>query len=139
MGRRVIDDLRASNWAMILRKVDSWWVGPGMVWPAPVLCVRVLSSPLLIYLSTTSWGGWVGAITFLHLPCISSSWCYVTRTLDFMLRYDGFSCFFCLTSSYIVYQVVDLCLKYGKNKVWGGPVPWKKCAKSWTGYRKLHF
>ena len=62
-------------------------------------------------------GGFAGAITFLHLRCISSSWCYVTRaSLDFS----------------------ELCHRYGKTKVWGGPVTWKKCANSWRGYRKLH-
>ena len=28
--------------------------------------------------------------------------------------------------------------QYGKNKVWGGPVTWKKSAKSWKSYRKWH-
>ena len=52
------------------------------------------------------------AVTFLHLRRISISWCYVTRTsldsaLDFMLRYVGFSYTSYITSSYVVYQLVD--------------------------------
>jgi hypothetical protein len=53
---------------------------------------------------------WV--VTFLHLRRISISWCYVTRTsldsaLDFMLRYVGVSYTSYITSSYVVYQLVD--------------------------------
>ena len=34
--------------------------------------------------------------------------------------------------------LADLCHKYGKRKVWSGPVSWKKCTNSWQGCQKLH-
>ena len=34
--------------------------------------------------------------------------------------------------------LADFCHKYGKNKVWSGPVSSKKCTNSWEGCRKLH-